>query len=443
MPLVSEANTMADELTKDVRFECRLVVTSDETSLTDLDDAKALKTIEVQIRVTSQSNSASVWNWSLIKFDSRLFMMRELYQQYLDFGPQELTKTKDPFWDPPEPFTIGKAYVYLKALSHLVEIDSGFALVDYKGEENGTLNCAVYPEDKDGEELDYLESADDLLGKDVAFVVRISGVKDVPQKYSNDVFVSYSFNGEKHETQPCEGKDSNPNFRYEQRFVVENIDKSFISYLTAKAAVFEVKGFNDQGAQEKVEVATETDTIDVMDGSIIKCAQCEEQVADFYCVECETELCEHCFNLLHRSAKKAAHTKIPMSEMLQSSDSPSPDGVLCERCEEQSATVQCVECDMKLCDDCNSLLHKSKKKAGHTRIPLGGDEGEQRKAVEEDKPPICERCEEADAFVYCEDCGLKLCEECDELLHRSAKKKGHSRQPIVRSRNDILYPDRT
>lgn len=37
-----------------------------------------------------------------MKFDSRLFMCRELYQEYMDFGPREIPKSKDPFWDPPE-----------------------------------------------------------------------------------------------------------------------------------------------------------------------------------------------------------------------------------------------------------------------------------------------------------------------------------------------------
>jgi len=29
-------------------------------------------------------------------------MCRELYQEYMDFGPREIPKSKDPFWDPPE-----------------------------------------------------------------------------------------------------------------------------------------------------------------------------------------------------------------------------------------------------------------------------------------------------------------------------------------------------
>lgn len=51
---------------------------------------------------------------------------------------------------------IGKAYVYLKALSQLVEIENEFAIVDYKGDEQGQLEVNIFPEGINGEDLDYL-----------------------------------------------------------------------------------------------------------------------------------------------------------------------------------------------------------------------------------------------------------------------------------------------
>jgi len=99
IPLINEANSMADELKKPVRFEARLVVKSNNVNLSTLDELKSLKTIDVTIRVTALDNG-NVWNWNHVKFDSRLFMMRELYQEYMDFGPRDIPKSKDPFWDP-------------------------------------------------------------------------------------------------------------------------------------------------------------------------------------------------------------------------------------------------------------------------------------------------------------------------------------------------------
>ncbi len=75
---------------------------------------------------------------------------------------------------------IGKAYVYLKALSQLVEIETDFSIVDTKGDEKGTLSVDIKPEGPNGEELEYLESAEELIGQDVTFVIKINEARGMP-----------------------------------------------------------------------------------------------------------------------------------------------------------------------------------------------------------------------------------------------------------------------
>jgi len=70
------------------------------------DELGNVKKLEVAVRVTSQ-HDGSVWNWEPSKFENRLFMMRELYQSIMTYGPRDLPLTEDPFWDPPEPVEIG------------------------------------------------------------------------------------------------------------------------------------------------------------------------------------------------------------------------------------------------------------------------------------------------------------------------------------------------
>ena len=77
IPLINEANSMAEELKKPVRFEARLSVKSNNVNLSTLDELRNLKTIDVTIRVTSLDNG-NVWHWNHVKFDSRLYMMREV-----------------------------------------------------------------------------------------------------------------------------------------------------------------------------------------------------------------------------------------------------------------------------------------------------------------------------------------------------------------------------
>jgi hypothetical protein len=63
IPLINEANSMAEELRKPVRFEARLSVKSNNVNLSTIDELRNLKTIDVTIRVTSLENG-NVWNWS-------------------------------------------------------------------------------------------------------------------------------------------------------------------------------------------------------------------------------------------------------------------------------------------------------------------------------------------------------------------------------------------
>jgi pSer/pThr/pTyr-binding forkhead associated (FHA) protein len=105
MPSINEANSMAEELGKAVRFEARLAVKSTSVNLSTLDELRNLKTIDITVRVTSLENG-NIWTWSHAKFDSRLYMMRELYQEFMDFGPRNVPKSKDAFWDPPEVISI-------------------------------------------------------------------------------------------------------------------------------------------------------------------------------------------------------------------------------------------------------------------------------------------------------------------------------------------------
>lgn len=92
------------------------------------------------------------------------------------------------------------------------------------------------------------------------------------------------------------------------------------------------------------------------------CAQCSEQVANVSCVECTKLLCDGCNSLLHRSAARAEHTRIPIGG--------NGDSVTCEQCDEGASVVKCDECSKKLCDACNTMLHRSAKRATHNRVNL-------------------------------------------------------------------------
>jgi hypothetical protein len=320
-----------------------------------------------------------------------------------------------------------------------VEIESEFSIVDYKGDEQGKLNVEIMPEGPNGEELDYLASSEELLGKSVTFCIRVPEANNLPAKYNNDCHVSFAFNGETKETEMCETKTSNPKFKFEAKFKVENVNEEFRQYLLKEAAVFEVKGFSETQIKEAVEEKKEaaaaamnnqskanfTDAADKA-GSNSQCTQCEENLAAWECTDCQKDLCDACFNLLHKSAKKANHNKVALSAAAVGASG----AVQCAQCEEKSAVVQCQDCDKSLCEGCNALLHKSAKKAEHVRVALsssGSAAVAPAAAAVSIAKPKCEQCEEQESTVKCNDCIKSLCDGCNALLHKSAKKASHAR----------------
>jgi hypothetical protein len=46
----------------------------------------------------------------------------------------------------------------------------------------------------------------------------------------------------------------------------------------------------------------------------VNCAQCDEAPAVWHCTECDTktDLCDTCFPLLHKAAKKKGHVRQPI-----------------------------------------------------------------------------------------------------------------------------------
>ncbi len=43
----------------------------------------------------------------------------------------------------------------------------------------------------------------------------------------------------------------------------------------------------------------------------------------------------------------------------------------CDQCGERESKWECIDCARIFCPSCFDLLHKAAKKAGHTRHPLG------------------------------------------------------------------------
>jgi hypothetical protein len=66
---------------------------------------------DVMIKVDN-NESQYYYEWPVEKFQNRIYMIREILDQYFDTGNlPKLDLEEDPFWDPPNPILIGQSFL--------------------------------------------------------------------------------------------------------------------------------------------------------------------------------------------------------------------------------------------------------------------------------------------------------------------------------------------
>ena len=133
---------------------------------------------EVFIRVASTDDAGVPARfWAHDKFTDRLYMMREMYQLFVEngrslecvygrggliasryvphtpspsplcvgSGSPYLDNDNNPFVDPPEDALVGRATVYLDPIMYLMPVDEWIPIIDYKGTHDGELHVRLVP----------------------------------------------------------------------------------------------------------------------------------------------------------------------------------------------------------------------------------------------------------------------------------------------------------
>jgi len=98
----------------------------------------------------STTNDSGSWFWSNHIFQSRFFLMRSMYFDYVDLCQRNFFQLNglypniiDPFVDVPNDEVIGVACVYLNSLYHLVDIDDSFPITNFAGYNSGAIRLSV------------------------------------------------------------------------------------------------------------------------------------------------------------------------------------------------------------------------------------------------------------------------------------------------------------
>lgn len=275
IPLVNEANAISEELTRNVSFEVKLMPNMHKAvkppALFDdeeQEDQEDLDT-EVYVRVeqTGEADSAAPLAptyWHYDKFMNRLYIMREMYQNFVEAGRtlegSEYVGERDPFYDPPDEQLIGSATLLLEPLAYFLSVKETLSVTDYKAQDCGTLLVRIVPhlkpeppaglkwtEGEDEGEFDDPDAPDgleEIKGQTVYFTFLISGARGLPREMSVNAWARFAWFLEDapFATPKAQGKTINPTWDH---IVTASavVTDDLVKYVSESTLKLEVWGF--------------------------------------------------------------------------------------------------------------------------------------------------------------------------------------------------------
>lgn len=234
LPLVNEVNLAADELKRKITFKTKMM-----KKLNPFGGVSSGKT-EIYVMVNN-SEEGYYYEWPVSKFENRLFMIREILEEYFDDGTIPiLEKETDPFWDPPNPILIGQSFLQLEPLSLMFEnnLEASILSIDGAGGKQGTLSIGYSPCTADGDidedlipEHFIVDKAEELVGKkDMYFKVFVKDAKDLPANLCCNTFVTYQFKFDSvlYTTEEVVGMVRNPKWSYSFTHKIEELTPEIV-----------------------------------------------------------------------------------------------------------------------------------------------------------------------------------------------------------------------
>lgn len=273
MPRVTEANALGKELKRDFLFETKVTSVMHKTEgMTSL----------VMVKVINTATQME-WLWEKDKFVNRVYLMRELYEKYLEgsLDPAVFGSERDPFSDPNEPMHVGYSSVFLKSLSFCITSEDDYAIY-HDSQQAGIMRVKIEPckpdgsiireDDEAGGPYDDVEDPKDLLGKRLDMLVTVLYCRGLTGKFSSEVYVEFDFpkapNPNRDDSRWESNKQAgtiNPNFNFSQQITYPNVDDQVLHRLEHESAFFHVFGLQEEksgGLQKKKMLSmAEVDTL--------------------------------------------------------------------------------------------------------------------------------------------------------------------------------------
>ncbi|POM66912.1 Kinesin-like protein [Phytophthora palmivora] len=244
IPLVNEANSIADELQKQTLFTLRLITsgpaiaalaqkteTLEDEELTISNGIGAELKVEVNFQESGTFRSVM---WDVEQFHANVYVMREMYQTFIEHNrlPTYADTWKDtygddcdPFYDPPRPQLIGKSFVFLRNLVFGCKINEMTSIFNHAGGNSGSLKCEITPTilshewqacqhrlvetcPEDVETL-VLPTLATFIGSNLRLNIFIESLHGIPGKLCKNAYVSFKWSANSEEQlEPVEHKSA-------------------------------------------------------------------------------------------------------------------------------------------------------------------------------------------------------------------------------------------
>lgn len=88
-----------------------------------------MKKRSIKVKVVNKESGYVYW-WDAEKLSNRYYIIKDMSEQYFETGIiPKLEDNDDPFWDPPEPTLIGRAFLTTKALAYMFDNPTTLSII--------------------------------------------------------------------------------------------------------------------------------------------------------------------------------------------------------------------------------------------------------------------------------------------------------------------------
>jgi hypothetical protein len=202
MPAINEANVIADAMGRKVHVAPRVLIEVPETAgLSPAQELLMHKTVALQvvlITTGSEERFKQEAVWTASQFTDRMYAIRDAHYAYLKLNQSPEPGTEaDPFYSPPAPLLIGRAYLALAPLTHRLRAQHWLTILDPLGRPRGELLCALQPTEEDfvTPAGPILESGG-LVNTPLNLVLRVQQARGLPEEQNKNVFCKYTLDME-------------------------------------------------------------------------------------------------------------------------------------------------------------------------------------------------------------------------------------------------------